>query len=104
MNSGSENYQIKYADTGALVTSPSHDGYINVDFNQGDYKGVVITSTGIGSSLTFTPTGEALLGGSRFTSDTSIMLINDQVYIAVTGGGLITLGKRTSSGCGSSIC
>ncbi|MBN2414440.1 prepilin-type N-terminal cleavage/methylation domain-containing protein [bacterium] len=104
VDAGAERYEIKYNDTGAYVQSPSSDGNLIVTLNQNEYKDVVVTSTGISSKLTFTPTGEALLNGSSFTSDTSILLLNDQIYVAVTGGGLVTLGKRTSSGCGTSLC
>lgn len=104
VDAGANKYEIKYNDTGDYIASPATDGDLVVNLNQNEYKDVVVTSTGISSKLTFTPTGEALLNGSSFTSDTSILLLNDQVYVAVTGGGLVTLGKRTSSGCGTSLC
>jgi prepilin-type N-terminal cleavage/methylation domain-containing protein len=101
---GSDKYAIKYHDTGAYVQSPTEDGNLLVEFDKGRYKDVVITSTGINSRLTFTPTGEALIGGSRFSNDTSILFLNNGVYVAVTGGGLENLGRPGSGGCGSSWC
>lgn len=93
INSGSNSYTITV------------DGVTEVvEFDQGEYVGVTISSSDLGGgTLTFSSTGQPLIGGSGFSNVRTLMMLNtDEAELIVYGlSGLITLDEISSmGGCG----
>ena len=96
----SERYDIKWQDTGAYVPSSTDKAEnLAVEFGSGEYKQIDIISSGVGSRLSFTALGEPMINGSRFSSETSVMLLNDEVHVVVYPSGYTCLEEVIGSGC-----
>ncbi len=102
VNTGADSYEFKWNDTGDYIASPYDAEDFIVTFNQGDYAGVDIISTGIGSGFTFSATGlPSIPSGPR-----SVMLLNGDVYVSVYESGMTKLEENIGSGggCGGGGC
>ena len=98
---GSNRYWVLFADTKAPVPSPLGSGNLDVTFNQGDYRGVTITSSGLSGLLSFTTTGLPQEGGSTFSNIRTVMTLNSQVNLFVYPSGYIELQLiQGGGGCG----
>lgn len=102
ISTGNDTYSFRWNDTGTYLPSPYDGEDFIVEFNQGDYDGVDIVSTGIGSGFTFSATGlPSISSGPR-----SIMLLNGQVYVSLYQSGMTKLEENVGSGggCGGGGC
>lgn len=100
VTASSEKYEVKWQDTGAYIpSSTDKNENLSVEFGTGEYKQIEIISSGIGSRLTFTPLGEPLINGSRFSNETSVMLLNNEVHVVVYPSGYTCLEEVIGSGC-----
>jgi prepilin-type N-terminal cleavage/methylation domain-containing protein len=97
---GQNKYEIKWHDTGMPVPNPQSTQNLTVLFNQDDYTGVTMTSSGLGGNrLSFTPGGEPLIGGARFSNGRSVMLLNNKIYVSVYSSGYTCVEQTVGSGC-----
>ena len=103
VTSGADKYEVKWHDTGGYVVSPVNDENLIVQFNQGDYHDVSITSSGLGGRLSFSATGEPLINGSPFSSPVSVMLLNSRIHVVIYSSGFSALEEVVggSTSCGS---
>jgi prepilin-type N-terminal cleavage/methylation domain-containing protein len=96
-----ESYEVKWHDTGAFVPSSldeSNDCQVN--FNQGEYHDVVISSSGLGGRLSFTATGTPLINGAPLTSEKMVLTLNGRIFIVVFPSGYAEMGEVVgASGC-----
>jgi len=98
---GSNRYWATFTDDGSYLPSPMGSGNLDVTFNQGDYNGVTIASSGLGGLLSFTTTGAPLIGGSGFGSAQSVMFLNSQIHVVVYSSGYTSLEQTVGGGgCG----
>ncbi len=100
---GSNYYSATYNDDGSYVPSPQGSGNLDVQLNQNEYDGVVITSSAFSSSqLSFNAVGRPLENGSVFTNEKAVMYLNSGVCITIWPQGFSDL--ETPSGGGASGC
>ena len=97
-------YEVKWHDTGAPVTIPQNGQNLTVLFNQGDYQGVTMTSSGLGGTLSFNKVGAPTIGGASFNNGRSVMLLNNKYYVSVYSSGYTTVEKTIGSGCTGCGC
>lgn len=103
VNAASDSYTIRWHDTAVPLDNPIDGGSLTVRFGSGDYHGVDMTA-GLSSLLTFTATGEPLIGGSRFSGGVALMQFNSKVYITIYSSGLSTLEKTVGGGGCAAAC
>jgi type II secretion system protein H len=96
---GGDSYQVRWADTGVLVTTPVDKEDLNIQFNTGDYKDVTISS-GLSSTLSFDTTGLPRIGGSTFAGSQLVMYLNSRVYVTIYETGYSDLNMPGGTGCG----
>ncbi len=101
---GSDRYEVKWHDTGAYVPSSLDESDLIVHFDQGEYSGVTITSSGLGGRLSFTPEGAPLINGSSFSSETSVMFLNSRVYVIIVPSGYSYISETVGGGGCSGGC
>ena len=98
---GADKYEVKWHDTGSYVPSSLDDDDLIVNFNQGIYNGVSITSSEVGGRLSFNSTGAAFLNGSSFGSEIRAMVLNEKAEIFVYPSGYVSFHQIGSGGgCG----
>lgn len=96
VNQGSNRYWSTYQATGNPVLSSLQEP-LQVQLNQGDSRGVVITSTGLGGSrLSFNSDGVPLLNGSPLTTQLSVMLLNNKINIVLFPSGFSVINPTPS--------
>jgi len=96
---GGNSYQVRWADTGALVTNAVDKEELTVQFNAGEYKGVTINN-GLSSTLSFDTTGLPRIGGSSFGGSQLVMYLNSRVYVSIYETGYSDLNMPGGTGCG----
>jgi len=101
---GSNKYEVKWHDTGAYVPSSLDGSDLIVTFNQGDYSGVTITSSGFAGRLSFTSKGEPWINGSSFGLEKSVMFLNSEIHLVIYPSGYSVLEKTVGGGGCSSGC
>lgn len=101
----SDKYEVKWHDTGAYVTSGVTSDNLIVQFSQGDYHDVSISSSGLGGRLSFSATGEPLINGSSFYSEKSVMFLNSRIHIVIYPSGYAVIEQTVGGGgaCGG-VC
>ena len=97
---GSDRYEVQWHDNGSYVPSAIDGSDLIVTFNQGEYQGVVMTSSGLGGLLSFTPLGEPLINGSSFSSVKSIMFLNSKIHVTIYPSGYSCLEEVVGGGAG----
>ncbi len=97
--SNSNTYWATYQATGSPVLSSLQEP-LQVQLNQGDSRGVVITSTDLGGSrLSFNLDGIPLLNGSPLSNQLTVMVLNGKINIVLYPSGYSVI-NPTESGCG----
>ena len=101
VSTGSDQYEVKWHDTGSYVPSSLDESDLIVNFNQGDYSDVSITSSDIGGRISFNSTGKAFLNGGSFNNELRAMVLNSKAEIIVYPSGYVSLNLIGSGGgCG----
>jgi len=96
-------YKAQYKGGSVLPSPLDPSENLYVVFNQGEYKGVTFTSSGLGgSTLSFDQTGRPLLGGSSLPSDEiSVIYFNSKVHLIIVSSGYSYLSETVGGGgCG----
>lgn len=103
VNQGSNRYWATYDGSGSPVYS-SLNQPLQVQLNQGESKGVVITSTQVGGSrLSFNSDGLPLLNGSPLTNQITVMYLNNRMNIVLFPSGYSVI-NPVAGGCGCGGC
>ena len=101
VNQGANQYWATYQESGQPLLS-SLKTPLKVQLNQGDSKGVVITSTQVGvGQLSFNSDGLPLLNGSALTTQVTVMFLNNKMNIVLFPSGYSVI-NPVPGGCGSS--
>lgn len=99
-STGSNGYDVKWADTGHHVQTLLDQENLIVRFGSSEYRGVTLT-TALSSTLSFDSKGEPWIGGSRMTTDSQlVMRLNSSIYVTIYRTGYSDLQKPGGSGCG----
>jgi prepilin-type N-terminal cleavage/methylation domain-containing protein len=101
VNVGADRYEAKWNDDATYLPCPISGNNLIVTFNQGEYESVSITSSGVGTRLSFTATGAPLIDGSSFGGGTSVMLLNSKIQVTIYPSGYTNLSSGGGAGCGS---
>ena len=102
INGASHAYEVRWADTGTLLTNPVGGGQLNIVLNQGEYQGVSMTQA-LNQVLTFLPSGQPLIGGAGFNERT-VLTLNGRVAVVVYNSGLVAPEDLGGGGWGCGIC
>jgi prepilin-type N-terminal cleavage/methylation domain-containing protein len=100
---GAQKYTATYKATSQLIPNSLDPGSgLAVTLNQGDARGIVITSSGISGILSFNSDGLPLLNGTALAAQTSVMLLNGKQNIVLfpSGYSVINPVAGTCGGCG----
>ena len=95
----------------SFTVDPGADSYtMTVDgdatvvyFNQGEYTDIGITSSSLGGTLSFSKTGQPMIGGTAFTNQVTVLSFNESVDVFVYGdSGWISVESEDwgGGGCG----
>jgi prepilin-type N-terminal cleavage/methylation domain-containing protein len=107
VNAGNNSYSIRWGDTGVPLINPLDNENMTVAFGSGDSKGVAMTS-GLSSTLTFSATGTPSIAGasswSSGSSGTSLMYLNNRIFVTVYPSGLTTIEKTVGGGGCAAAC
>ncbi len=99
VSTGGNSYQVRWADTGNLVTNAVDKEELSIQFNAGEYVGVTINN-GLPSTLSFDTTGLPRIGGSTFGGSQLVMYLNARVYVTIYETGYSDLNMPGGTGCG----
>jgi prepilin-type N-terminal cleavage/methylation domain-containing protein len=95
---GSNKYEAKWH-SGSFLASSLDGSNMVVQFGDGEYKDVTITSTGLSGRLSFSSIGEPFISDARFGTATSVMCLNSEVHVVVYPSGHVAL-QRVEGGTG----
>lgn len=92
VNAGTDQYEIKWHDTGLYIPSAIDGNDLIVQFGEGDYNEVDIVSSGLGGVLSFNGEGRPAIDGNDFDSDEkSVMYLNSRIYLVAFESGYLAL-------------
>jgi len=91
VNASTDQYSATFQDDGSYLPASIGTGSLITTFNEGEYQGVAITSSGLGGTLSFTDLGAPEINGSAVPSKTSVMCLNSEVYIYIYSSGFSDL-------------
>lgn len=106
VNTSTNGYEIRFADTGDYVKDRVFQGQdMVVQLGTGNSSGVSIVSSETTNQLSFTAWGEPYIGGSNFSSERSVAFFNSTIHLIINESGFSYLGEAVGgSGCGFTIC
>ncbi len=82
----SSGYTATYTD-GSLIPTPMKSTGLAVTLNTADYKGILITATGLSNALTFAQNGDASIGGAPLTSNVVIATLTGSRSLMINPAG-----------------
>ena len=103
VNIGDESFHAKYNDTGSYLPSSLDGQDLIVQFDDGQYTDVEITSSEVtGNRLSFNTMGKPLLNGADLPADEmSVMFLNNKIHVIIVSSGYAYLAETVGGGgCG----
>jgi len=86
INTSNSSYRATFSD-GSLIPTPMKSTGLAVFLNTAEYKGVLITATGLGGALTFAQNGDPSIGGSPLTSNVVIATLTGSRSLMINAAG-----------------
>ena len=94
---GSNKYEARWP-SGSFLASSLDGSNLVVQFGDGEYTDVTITSSGLGGRLSFSNIGEPFINDSRFGGATSVMCFNSELHVVVYPSGHVCLERIEGGG------